>query len=89
MMNPTQRMLSLVLGSAVLLSACGGGGGGPEEAAPLATGSDVPVAATQSAAAATSFVRTVASDENGNGEGLRVDAIELATSETDEPEPDR
>lgn len=84
-MNYTRHcVLGLAFVSTVWLSACGGGGA----AEPLVVGSDVPVSATQNARAATAFVRTVAADESENGDALQIDAAELATSETDEAEPD-
>lgn len=90
MKHSTLRKLGLVLGASALLAACGGG----TEVAPLPSlppviaNSDVPVTATQSAQGAMAFVGTVVADENANGDGLRIDAADLATSETDEPEPD-
>jgi hypothetical protein len=78
--------LGLLLGVVALLSACGGGS---DTVAPqVVVDSDVPVTATQTAKEAISFVRTVADDATENGDGLRIDAADLATSETDEPEPD-
>jgi len=81
------RIAGLV-GVAVLLSACGGGGG--DSAVPIdppVAGSDVPLSATTSSAAALAFVRTVAATSDNTATPITVGDATLATSDTDEPEP--
>lgn len=87
MKHINQCMLGLALVATISLSACGGGGGA-DAALPVVVDSDVPVNATQSARGAMDFVRTVATDESENADGLRIDTADLATSETDEADPD-
>ena len=87
------RTLGLVLGAGALLAACGGGGNGAEVVPrlgpqPVVADADVPATATQNATGAVAFIRTLAADGDANGDGLRIDAADLGTSETDEPEPD-
>jgi hypothetical protein len=72
---------------ALALAGCGGGGGDSAPADDLAAGSDVPLAATQSAAEATRFVRSTVANSSDSTEPLRAGDAALATSETDEPEP--
>jgi hypothetical protein len=74
---------------AVLLSACGGGGGGGSAAPvdPPVAGSDVPLSATTSSAAALAFVRAVAATSDNTATPIMVGDATLATSDTDEPDP--
>ena len=72
---------------AMALGGCGGGGGDGTPAPEFAGGSDVPLAATQSAAEATRFVRSTTAGNSDSAEPLRVGDATLATSETAEPEP--
>ena len=80
---------SLAVLASALLAACGGGGGGapPAVADPLIAGTGVPSSATTSSAGALAFVRRVAAD-NSNAEPIAVGDAVLATSDTDEPDPD-
>jgi hypothetical protein len=73
--------------TAIALAGCGGGGGDGTPAEEFAGGSEVPLAATQSAAEATRFVRSTGANSSDSAEPLRVGDATLATSETAEPEP--
>ena len=74
--------------AALALAGCGGGGGnGAPPPDPFAPGSDVPLAATQSAAEAARFVRNAGGGTTESAEPLRLGDAVLATSETAEPEP--
>ena len=74
--------------AAIALAGCGGGGGDGAPPAPdFAPGSEVPLAATQSAAEATRFARTTSGANSETAEPLRLGGAALATSETAEPEP--
>jgi len=87
-LNLGMRIAGLV-GVAALLSACGGGGGG-DSAVPVdppVAGSDVPLSATTSSAAALAFVRTVAATSDNTATPITVGDATLATSDTDEPDP--
>ena len=84
--------LALVsLAGLALLTACGGGGGDTVVVTPApgtstpATGSDVPVAAPASSAAAVAFVQQVAASTDNSAEPIRIGDAVLATSETDDP----
>lgn len=88
MKHSSYYMMGLALGASALLSACGGGGGSAAAIPMVVVGSDVPVTATQSSQGAIDFVRTVVADDNENGDGIRIDAADLSTSETDESDPD-
>lgn len=85
--------LGLVLGASAMLAACGGGNNSAEtvprlDSQPTATDARVPATATRSASGAVDFIRTLTADEDANGDGVLIDATDLGTSETDEPEPD-
>ncbi len=87
------RHLGIVLGASALLAGCGGGNSGAEVAPrlgshPVATDARVPASATLSAKGAVAFIRTLETDEEAAGDSLHIDAADLGTSETDEPEPD-
>ncbi|MDB5883043.1 MAG: hypothetical protein JWP43_2921 [Ramlibacter sp.] len=70
----------------LLLTACGGGGGGP---APVADdGTDVPRSAMTSSAGAIAFMKSVAASSDNTASPLRVGDAVLATSDTDEPDPE-
>ena len=74
----------------LLLAACGGGGGGGGNITVPngnVAGTDVPVSATTSSAAATAFVKTVAATKDETASPIVVGDAVLATSETDEPDP--
>jgi len=74
--------------AAALLAACGGGdGGGAQAPSPNAPGGEVPLTATQDAAAAHAFVASTAATSSETAEPLAVGPTPLATSETDEPKP--
>ena len=88
-MNNTLIRARLASAAAALaLAGCGGGGGGaapPPD--PFAPGSDVPLAATQTATEATRFVRSASGGNSESADPLRLGDAALATSETAEPEP--
>jgi len=91
MTTTTHLKRVLAISTCAWLAACGGNtydaGSGPE--VPVTAnvpGTDVPLTATQSSAGAIAFVRTVVANEDESADNLRIDATELATSETDEPE---
>jgi len=95
MTRTTNLKRALALSACAWLAACGGGGGpsdigtGPGTEVPVTAnvpGTDVPLAATQSSADAIAFIRTVVANEDESADNLSIDAAELATSETDEPE---
>jgi hypothetical protein len=78
----------------LLLAACGGGDGGgasdPGSATPppsTVSGTDVPIEATTSSAAAVAFVKSVAATSDNTAEPIRVGDATLATSDADEPDP--
>lgn len=77
--------------AAALLAACGGSGGDDGGAAqapsPNAPGGEVPLTATQDAAAAQAFVASLVAAPSETAEPLGVGPTPLATSETDEPKP--
>lgn len=91
-MRKTMQIAALLGASSVLLASCGGGGGevlspapapAPAPAGPtLVSGTDVPVAATQDAAAAFDFVAGVAATQGDRAEPLVLGDASLATSET-------
>lgn len=83
------KSIPLMAVAAALVAACGGGGDGTPAMPPVATvpNSDVPVSATQDASAALSFVASVAASSSDTAEPLVVGDAQLATSETDEPQP--
>lgn len=78
---------SLTLATALLLAACGGGGD-TVVADPFVEGTDVPLSATTSSAGALAFVKRVAATSDNTAEPLRVGGAVLATSDTDEFDPD-
>lgn len=85
MFSLNRPVLGAVAGAA-LLAACGGGGGSlPVD--PLVSGTDIPVSATTSSAAAFAFVNGLASSPDNTAEPLTVGDATLATSDTDEPDP--
>jgi hypothetical protein len=81
----------LVLGTALILSGCGGGGDADEASAEaLAANSDIPVTATQASADVMKFTQRVMGTSmttSDQAEPMRLgdEAVQLATSETDEP----
>ena len=82
------RSFGAMVAGAALATACGGGGGGGGTAsAPVVDGTDVPVAATQSADAAFEFTGSVVASTSDTAEPLRVGDATLATNVTDEPKP--
>ncbi len=85
------RGVCTLAGGALLLAACGGGGGGgasgPVATDPPVAGSDVPLSATTSSAAAFAFVKSVADARDDTAAPIVVGDVTLATSETDEPDP--
>jgi hypothetical protein len=78
---------------ALVMTACGGGDGdGPVSGTPVAgdpavPGSDVPLSATTSSAAALAFVKGVAAASSDTADPITVGDALLASSETDEPDP--
>jgi hypothetical protein len=75
---------------ALLLAACGGGSGDGGSAMPPPSadrGTDIPLEATTSSAAALAFVKTVAAASDNTAEPIRVGDATLATSDSDEPDP--
>jgi hypothetical protein len=81
---------ALALLASALVPACGGGGGGaaPAVTNPPLAGTDVPASATASPAGALAFVKTVAAATGNDAEPIAVGDAVLATSDTDEPDPD-
>ncbi len=85
--------------TALVLTACGGGSGGgnaggndnnggtPPGGPPVTGGSDVPVSAQQSAVGAFNFVAATAATKSETDEPLRVGDANLATSDSDDPQP--
>jgi hypothetical protein len=74
---------------ALLLAACGGGSGDGTPAIPPPAadrGTDIPLEATTSSAAAVAFVKTVAASSDATAEPIRVGDATLATSDSDEPD---
>lgn len=82
------KTLPLIAVSCALLAACGGGGEGPATP-PVANapGSEVPLSATQDPGAAYSFVASVAASSSESAEPLVVGDAQLATIDTEEPQP--
>lgn len=82
------KTLPMIAVACAFVAACGGGGGGPASP-PVANapGSEVPLSATQDPAAAYSFVASIAATGSESAEPLVVGDAQLATSETDEPQP--
>jgi len=81
--------IGMALG-ALLLAACGGGSGDGGSAMPPPAadrGTDIPLEATTSSAAAVAFVKTVAATSDNTSEPIRIGDATLATSEVDEPDP--
>jgi hypothetical protein len=80
----------LALLASALLAACGGGGGGaaPTVADPPLAGTDVPTSATATPAGALAFVKRIAAATGNDAEPIAVGDAVLATSDTDEPDPD-
>jgi hypothetical protein len=79
-------ILSAVM--AVLLAGCGGGGGRVVvDSDPNVEGTDVPLSATTSSAAALAFVKRVAATSDETSEPIRVGGAVLATSDADESDP--
>jgi hypothetical protein len=81
---------------ALLLAACGGGSGGGSGSAEtgsgmppptIVTGTDIPLEATTSSAAAVAFVKSVAAGGDNTAEPIRAGDATLATSDSDEPDP--
>jgi hypothetical protein len=89
-MTSARTWIGVAVG-ALLLAACGGGSGDGGSAMPLQPsadrGTDIPLEATTSAAAAVAFVKTVAAAGDNASEPIRVGDATLATSDTDEPDP--
>jgi hypothetical protein len=75
--------------AAGLVTACGGGGThlAPAPAPSNVAGTDVPIAATQSADAAFTFVASVQATTSDSGDPIVVGDAALATSDTEEPKP--
>ena len=74
---------------ALLLAACGGGSGSSDTGSGMTqnvNGTDVPVSATTSSAAAVAFVASVAATSDNTAEPIRVGDAILATSDSDEPD---
>jgi hypothetical protein len=89
-MKPIHFNLALLtMAGASLLAGCGGGGGsGTMVTDPLVEGTDVPLSATTSSAGALAFVKRVAATSDNTAEPIRVGGAVLATSDTDESDPD-
>lgn len=83
-------LAALALAGALSLAGCGGGEGGGETvvADPFVEGTDVPLSATTSSAGALAFVKRVAATSDHSAEPIRVGGAVLATSDTDESDPD-
>ena len=88
--TPSLRAALGMAAATLMVAACGGGGGGgtPVAADPPVAGTDVPASATLSSAGAVAFVRSVAASRDETTLPLTVGGAVLATSDTDEPEPD-
>jgi ABC-type glycerol-3-phosphate transport system substrate-binding protein len=89
-MTLARTAIGMVTG-ALLLAACGGGGGSGETAATPpppsdVAGTDIPVEATTSSAAAVAFVKSVTATSDNTAEPLRAGDATLATSDSDEPD---
>jgi hypothetical protein len=88
-MTSARTWIGVAVG-ALLLAACGGGSGDGGSAMPPPSadrGTDIPLEATTSAAAAVAFVKTVAATSAAGTEPIRVGDATLATSDVDEPDP--
>lgn len=90
---PSTALLALSAAS-VMLIACGDGGTMPSsnnvqlmDNPVTASATELPVSATNSSASAFNFVNTMASSQNDSAEPMVDGNAVLATSETDEPEP--
>lgn len=90
---PSTALLVLSAAS-VMLIACGDGGTMPSsnnvqlmDNPVTASATELPVSATNSSASAFNFVNTMASSQNDSAEPMVDGNAVLATSETDEPEP--
>ena len=95
---PWFRRTRAVLPAMVLiLSACGGGSSSlPDAPVPtpsvppvitLVPGTEIPVGATATAAAATAFVSSVAANADNTSDPLTVGDASLAVTDTEEPDP--
>jgi hypothetical protein len=73
---------------AVVLAGCGDGGRVSFSSDSDADGTDVPLSATTSSAGAMAFVKLVAATSDNSAEPIRVGGAVLATSDTDESDPD-
>lgn len=83
------KLAFLTVAGASLLAGCGGSGGsGAMVTDPLVEGTDVPLSATASSAGALAFVKRVAATSDNSTEPIRVGGAVLATSDTDESDPD-
>jgi hypothetical protein len=83
------KVTCLMMAGASLLAGCGGGGGsGTMVTDPFVAGTDVPLSATTSSAGALAFVKRVAATSDNRAEPIRVGGAVLATSDTDESDPD-
>lgn len=93
----SSRARALVPALVLVLSACGGGSSSlpdvplPTPSVPpvitLVPGTEIPVGATATAAAATAFVASVAANADNTSEPLAVGDASLAVTDTEEPDP--
>jgi hypothetical protein len=81
------KSMSALVAISSALAACGGGNSSSPAATPLVAGTDIPVAATETTAAAISFANLTVASSDDTTEPLAVGEAALATSETDEPDP--
>jgi hypothetical protein len=88
LMTSPRTWIGMAVG-ALLLAACGGGSGDGGSAMPPAAdrGTDIPLEATTSSAAAVAFVKTVTASSDNTSEPIRIGDATLATSDADEPDP--
>lgn len=78
----------LGVASGLLLGGCGGGGGGAPVIEPPGMTTGVPASASTSSAGALAFVRGIAASSDAGAEPIPLGDAVLATSDTDEPDPD-
>jgi hypothetical protein len=80
----------IAVAAAMLATACGGGSG--DSAAvntdPSVAGSEVPVSATTSSAGAMAFMKQLAATSDNTATPIVVGDAVLATSDTDDPDPE-
>ncbi len=82
-MKNTHYAASALLGTALLLTACGGSDGTPPIA--YVNGSDIPVSVTESPANTLAFAVNLQAMVNDTGEPLLLGDAVLATDDTAEP----